>query len=153
MDSSERTLYLVAADQLRGISQGTTKLQSFHTQKNEGFQRLCNWLVQFMRQGATYNKIQYWRLAMQRQVRAPFLHDIHDCQKHCLQKLVRKKTLTPCSGPKPNCPAKHESLFVFFAFLRKWRLGIQALLSLFPCPHFHHLETSAIQQLTNVFPT
>ena len=43
----------------------------------------------------------------------------------------------------------HLADLSFLASLRKCRLGIQALLPLFPCPQLQHLETSAIQHLTN----
>ena len=100
------------------MSQEITIFQSFYKQKIEDFQGLCKWLLQLphahitlylMRQGGTYNKIQYWCRTMPRQVLAPLLHDIHDCQKHFLEQLIGKP-LTPCSGPKPNCPPKQGAL-------------------------------------------
>ena len=46
----------------------------------------------------------------------------------------------------------HLADLSFLASLRKCRLGIDALLPLFPCPQLQHLETSAIQHITNNFP-
>ena len=159
------------------ISQETTILQSFHKQKIEDFQGLCKRLLQLphahialylMRQGGTYNKIQYWCRRMPRQVLAPLLHDIHDCQKHFLEQMIGKP-LTPLQWTQAKLPTKagglglmsprlelgldivHLADLSFLASLRKCRLGIQALLPLFPCPQLQHLETSAIQHLTNNF--
>ena len=45
----------------------------------------------------------------------------------------------------------HLADLSFLASLRKCRLGIQVLLPFFPCPQLQHLQTSAIQHLTNNF--
>ena len=85
------------------VSQGTTIFQSFHQQKIDDFRGLCKRLLQLphahialylMRQGGTYNKIQYWCRTMPRRILAPLLQDIHDCQKHFLDQLIGKP-LTP----------------------------------------------------------
>ena len=160
------------------ISQGTTILQSFHKHKIDDFQGLCKRLLQLphahtalylLRQGGTYNKIQYWCRTMPRRVLAPLLQDIHDCQKHFLEQLVGKP-LTPLQWTQAKLPTKagglgllsprlelgldivHLADLSYLASLRKCRFGIQALLPTFPCPQFQHLETTAIQHLTTNFP-
>ena len=122
-----------------------------------------------MRQGGTYNKIQYWCRTMPRRVLAPLLQDIHDCQKHFLEQLVGKP-LTPLQWIQAKLPTKagglgllsprlelgldivHLADLSFLTSLRKCRLGIQALLPTFPCPQLQHSETTAIQHLTTNFP-
>ena len=46
----------------------------------------------------------------------------------------------------------HLADLSFLASFRKCRARIQALLPIFPCPQLQHLETTAIQHLTNNFP-
>ena len=122
-----------------------------------------------MRQGDTYKKIQYWCRTMPRQVLAPHLYDIYDCQKRFLEQLIGKPH-TPLQWTQAKLPTKagglgfinlrlelgfdivHLADLSFLASLKKYRSGIQALLPHFPCPQFQHLETSAIQHLTNTFP-
>ena len=160
------------------ISQGTTILQSFYKHKIGDFQGLCKLLLQLphahtalylLRQGGTYNKIQYWCRTMPRRVLAPLLQDIHDCQKHFLEQLVGKP-LTPLQWTQAKLPTKagglgllsprlelgldivHLADLSYLASLRKCRFGIQALLPTFPCPQLQHLETTAIQHLTTNFP-
>ena len=136
------------------------------TSKNQDLQGLCKCLLQLphaqialylMCQGGTYNKIQYWCRTMLRQVLAPLLHDIHDYQKQFLEQLIGKP-LTPLQWTQAKLPTKagglglmsprlelgldivHFADLSFLASLRKCRSGIQALLPLFPCPQFQHLE-------------
>ena len=122
-----------------------------------------------MRQGGTYNKIQYWCRTMPRRILAPLLQDIHDCQKHFLDQLIGKPR-TSLQWTQAKLPTKagglglmsprlelgldivHLADLAFLASLRKCRAGIQAWLPTFPCPQFQHLETTAIQHLTNNSP-
>ena len=100
------------------VSQATTIFQSFHQQKIDDFRGLCKRLLQLphahialylMRQGGTYNKIQYWCRTMPRRILAPF----------CKTSTIAKNTFwinwsenhSPlCNGPKPNCPLRRGVL-------------------------------------------
>ena len=133
--------------------------------KNRRFPRVMQTVIPT----GTYNKIQYWCRTRPRQVLAPLLHNINDCQKHFLEQVIRKP-LTPLQWTQAKLPTKaggfglmsprlelgldivHLADLSFLASLKKCRLGVQALLPLFPCPQLQHLETSAIQHITNNFP-